>query len=75
MLANAISQVLVTLDEREQEIIIARYGLNKTQPRTLEQLGEEYGVSKERIRQIEQKALRKLRNPMRADLLRPHYVQ
>ena len=74
-LAQAIAQVLPTLDNREQEVIIARYGLNNTKPKTLDQLGEEYGVTKERIRQIEQKALRKLRNPMRADLLRPHFAQ
>lgn len=75
LLSKAIAQVLPTLDEREQEVIIARYGLNQTKPKTLDQLGVEYGVSKERIRQIEQKALRKLRNPMRADLLRPHFAQ
>jgi RNA polymerase primary sigma factor len=75
LLSKAIAQVLPTLDEREQEVIVARYGLNQTKPKTLDQLGVEYGVSKERIRQIEQKALRKLRNPMRADLLRPHFAQ
>jgi RNA polymerase primary sigma factor len=75
LLSKAIAQVLPTLDEREQEVIIARYGLNQAKPKTLDQLGVEYGVSKERIRQIEQKALRKLRNPMRADLLRPHLAQ
>lgn len=74
-LAKALAQLLPTLDNREQEVIVARYGLNNTTPKTLDQLGAEYGVTKERIRQIEQKALRKLRNPARADLLRPHYVQ
>lgn len=71
-LANAINTILPTLDEREQEVIIARFGLNKTKPKTLDQLGVEYGVTKERIRQIEQKALRKLRNPRRADTLKPY---
>ena len=74
-LANAINAILPTLETREQEIIIARYGLNKTKPKTLDQLGAEYNVSKERIRQIEQKALVKLRNPRRADLLRPYLAQ
>lgn len=72
ILANAINNILPTLEKREQEIIIARFGLNKTKPKTLDQLGAEYGVTKERIRQIEQKALIKLRNPRRADLLKPH---
>lgn len=71
-LSKAIETVLVALDEREQQIIIARYGLYKTKPKTLDQLGAEYGVSKERIRQIEQKALKKLRNPARASVLKPH---
>jgi RNA polymerase primary sigma factor len=71
-LASAINEVLPTLDKKEQEVIIARYGLNKTKPKTLEQLGEEFGVTKERIRQIEQKALVKLRNPRRASVLKPH---
>lgn len=72
LLAKAIASILPTLDTREQEIIIARFGLNKTKPKTLDQLGEEYGVTKERIRQIEQKALIKLRNPRRANLLKAH---
>lgn len=72
ILARAIGNILPTLTDREQEIIIARYGLNKTKPQTLEQLGATYGVTKERIRQIEQKALKKLRNPIRADVLKPY---
>ena len=74
ILAKAINSVLPTLEKREQEIIIARFGLNKTQPKTLDQLGAEYGVSKERIRQIEQKALMKLRNPRRLEVLKPHFA-
>lgn len=74
LLAKTIASILPTLDTREQEIIIARFGLNKTKPKTLDQLGEEYGVTKERIRQIEQKALIKLRNPRRANLLKAHLV-
>ena len=70
--AKAIGQILETLEEREKEIIIARYGLNGKKPKTLDELGKEYKLTKERIRQIEQKALRKMRNPARLDVLRPH---
>lgn len=73
-LANAINTLLPTLDKREQEVIIARYGLNGVKVKTLDQLGAEYGISKERIRQIEQKALIKLRHPLRADVLRPYFA-
>jgi RNA polymerase primary sigma factor len=69
-LAKALSSLLGTLDKREEEILVARYGLNQTAPKTLEQLGVVYGLSKERIRQIEQTALRKLRNPVRANTLK-----
>jgi RNA polymerase primary sigma factor len=71
-LAKELSSLLCSLDKREEEIIIARYGLNHTQPKTLEQIGQEYGLSKERIRQIEQAALRKLRNPARTVALKAH---
>ena len=71
-LAKAIAAILPTLETREQEILVARFGLNKTKPKTLDQLGEEYGITKERVRQIEQKALMKLRNPRRANMLRAH---
>ena len=70
--AKAINQVLQSLDARERDIIIARFGLNGTKPKTLDQLGAEYKLTKERIRQIEQKALHKMRNPMRADALKIH---
>lgn len=72
LLAKELSSLIKTLDAREEEIIIARYGLNQTQPKTLDQLGKEYGLSKERIRQIEQAALRKLRNPARTAILKTH---
>lgn len=71
-LRDALNSVLETLDERECEIIIARYGLNKKRAKTLEEIGKEFGVTKERIRQIEQKALIKLRNPRRAEVLKIH---
>lgn len=70
--AKAINKVLETLDEREKNIIIARYGLNGAKAKTLEELGAEYKLTKERIRQIEQAALHKLRNPRRLDTLRAH---
>lgn len=69
---NAIEKMLATLTDREQEVIIYRFGLNGTSPLTLEQLGKYYGLTKERVRQIEQKALSKLRNPIRAEALRPY---
>ena len=71
--AKAIAAVLETLDVREKDIIIARFGLNSTRAKTLDELAADYKLTKERIRQIEQKALRKLRNPMRLDALRAHY--
>lgn len=70
--AKAINQVLQSLDSRERDIIVARFGLNGAKPKTLDQLGVEYKLTKERIRQIEQKALHKMRNPMRADVLKIH---
>ena len=72
LLGKALNTVLDTLDKREKEIVIARFGLGKTKAQTLDQLGEAYGLTKERIRQIEQKALKKLRNPMRANALKSY---
>ena len=59
----AVAEVLDTLSEREKNVIILRFGLKDGRPRTLDQVGKEFGVTRERIRQIEAKALRKLRNP------------
>ena len=70
--AKAINAILNTLDEREKDIIIARFGLNGTRAKTLDELAAEYKLTKERIRQIEQKALHKLRNPARLEALKPH---
>ena len=65
-----VQDVLATLDNREADVLVRRYGLNNQKAQTLEEIGKEYKLSKERIRQIEEKALKKLRNPMRASLLR-----
>jgi RNA polymerase primary sigma factor len=70
--AKAVAAVLETLDAREKDIIIKRFGLNGIRAKTLDELATEYKLTKERIRQIEQKALRKLRNPMRLETLKPH---
>lgn len=70
--AKAINTILDTLEEREKEIIVARFGLNKKKAKTLDELSVEFKITKERVRQIEQKALRKMRNPLRLDALRPH---
>ena len=72
LLRKTIDKVMSTLTDREKEVITYRFGLGGTTPLTLEQLGDKYSLSKERVRQIEQKALTKLRNPIRADELRPH---
>ena len=70
--AKAINIVLETLGEREKNVIIARFGLNGTRAKTLEEIAAEYKLTKERIRQIEQAALHKLRNPRRLEALKPH---
>jgi RNA polymerase primary sigma factor len=71
--AKAINGILETLGEREKNVIIARFGLNGTRAKTLEEIAAEYKLTKERIRQIEQAALHKLRNPRRLDALRAHF--
>lgn len=68
--SEKVQNVLSTLDAREAEVISMRYGLSDNKPKTLEEVGLHFGVSKERIRQIEEKALTKLRHPMRAGMLR-----
>lgn len=65
-----ISNVFDTLTEREANILRMRFGLGTNKPNTLEEIGETYGISKERVRQIETKALRKLRHPVRARMLK-----
>ncbi len=69
-LKNQIDKVLGTLSEKEQIVIRRRYGLDEDSPRTLEEVGEEFDVTRERIRQIEVKAIRKLKHPSRNKWLR-----
>ncbi len=66
MLREHIDALLEDLKDRERQVIVLRFGLADGHPRTLEEVGKEFNVTRERIRQIEAKALRKLRNPVRA---------
>jgi RNA polymerase primary sigma factor len=70
MLQDQLGEILDALSGREQKIIQLRFGLTDGHPRTLEEVGREFGVTRERIRQIESKTLAKLRHPSRAQLLR-----
>ena len=70
MLREHIDALLGDLKERERQVIVLRFGLEDGHPRTLEEVGKEFKVTRERIRQIEAKALRKLRNPIRSKRIR-----
>jgi RNA polymerase primary sigma factor len=70
MLKEQVDDVLGTLSERERAVLAMRFGLDDGRSRTLEEVGREFGVTRERIRQIEAKALRKLRHPSRAKKLK-----
>lgn len=72
MLRDQLLQVLDTLTPRENEVLRKRYGLDDNRPKTLEEVGKEFNVTRERIRQIEAKALRKLRHPNRTKKLRDY---
>jgi RNA polymerase primary sigma factor len=72
MLKEQILEVLTTLTERERRVLNLRFGLEDGRPRTLEEVGKEFDVTRERIRQIEAKALRKLRHPSRSKKLKDY---
>ena len=72
LLKEQLSEVLGTLTEREQKVLRLRFGLDDGRARTLEEVGKEFKVTRERIRQIEAKALRKLRHPSRSRKLRDY---
>ncbi|MBI2854513.1 MAG: RNA polymerase sigma factor RpoD [Chloroflexi bacterium] len=72
LLKEQLYEVLTTLNPREQRVLQLRFGLEDGRPRTLEEVGTEFGVTRERIRQIEAKALRKLRHPSRSRKLRDY---
>ncbi|MGH3468881.1 MAG: sigma-70 family RNA polymerase sigma factor [Thermocrispum sp.] len=72
ILQDDLRRVLGTLDDREQHVIRLRYGIDDGQPRTLDQIGKHFGLSRERVRQIEREVMSKLRQGERADRLRAY---
>lgn len=73
LLAEALSEILNTLTEREADVLRLRFGMYDGKTHTLEEVGQIFGVTRERIRQIENKAIRKLRHPSRAKKIRDFY--
>ena len=72
LLQDQLQSVLATLSEREAGVVRLRFGLTDGQPRTLDEIGQVYGVTRERIRQIESKTMSKLRHPSRSQVLRAY---
>ena len=72
LLREQIAEILRTLTPREAQVIKLRFGLEDGRPRTLEEVGRQFKITRERIRQIEAKALRKLRHPSRSKALRDY---
>ena len=70
LLHDQLMEVIKSLTEREQKVILLRFGLEDGKPRTLEEVGKVFGITRERIRQIEAKSLRKLRNPSKVRRLK-----
>jgi RNA polymerase primary sigma factor len=70
MLAEALKEILDTLTEREADVLRMRFGIDMSTDHTLEEVGQQFNVTRERIRQIEAKALRKLKHPSRSRRLR-----
>ena len=73
LLAEALKEILDTLTEREADVLLMRFGMYDGRTHTLEEVGQIFGVTRERIRQIENKAIRKLRHPSRAKKIRDFY--
>ncbi len=72
LLREQLDEVLKTLTDREQRVLRLRFGLDDGRARTLEEVGQKFGVTRERIRQIEAKTLRKLRHPSRSKKLKDY---
>ena len=75
LLKEQLNDVLSTLTDREAKVLKLRFGLEDGRSRTLEEVGKEFDVTRERIRQIEAKALRKIRHPGRYKKLRDYYTE
>jgi len=73
LLAEALKEILDTLTEREADVLRMRFGMYDGRTHTLEEVGQIFGVTRERIRQIENKAIRKLRHPSRAKKIKDFY--
>jgi RNA polymerase primary sigma factor len=72
LLGDAVLASLEGLDDREKDVVRMRFGLNGEKPRTLEEVGKHFGVTRERVRQIEARTMAKLRHPHRSQTLREY---